>query len=150
MKEISRNQSKPNYVYKYIYEDEVIYVGKTTSIGSRIRQHSYENNFKNLNCDIYYTKLNNGHASELLETLLINKYNPKFNIAKKETGISAEFEEPEWVKYEYSYDCFNKANTTGIRTIRLSESVWNDFKELSKKFRSHNDCLKYLLELRGE
>lgn len=91
-----------HYVYKYIFNNEVIYIGKNnTDLISRINQHKSEEKFlPYLSSDIYYICLNNEFDTDFMETLLINKYKPMLNISKKnnfELGIN--FVEPEWKRF---------------------------------------------------
>lgn len=90
-----------HYVYKYVYDDEIIYIGKNdTDLITRIKQHEYEVKFRPyIDSEIYYIELSNKAESKALETLLINKYKPKLNIADKYSGCSfLNFEEPGWEK----------------------------------------------------
>ena len=91
-------------VYRYIYKDEVIYVGKSDSnIGSRIKAHSKEDRFQPFlgECEISYAKLANPALTTIYETYLINKYKPKLNMAMKyDDEISFELPELDWQKLE--------------------------------------------------
>ena len=91
-----------HYVYKYIYNDEIIYIGKNdTDLISRINQHKLETKFQPyLLSDVYYIKLDNEYDTDIMETLLINKYKPLLNVAKKNKyKLNIDFTEPEWKKY---------------------------------------------------
>ena len=91
-----------HYVYKYVKNNEIVYVGKNdTDLHSRIYQHTLENKFKPfLNCDIYYMELSNSTETRIMESLLINKYKPILNVSEKREGLSLiDFKELEWKKY---------------------------------------------------
>ncbi len=93
-----------HYVYKYVYNGEIVYIGKNdTDLISRIKQHEKENKFlPYIFSDIYYITLENKVETRIMETMLINRYKPKLNIADKAngTGLAIEFTEPHWEKYE--------------------------------------------------
>ena len=50
-----------SYVYKYVYKDEIVYIGKNdTDLVTRIKQHQQETKFQPyLLSDIYYIELSN-------------------------------------------------------------------------------------------
>ena len=78
-----------NYVYYFVdFDENILYVGKTCNLRRRMKEHftkghlpkeCYENVYK-----IYASKVNDSKCdTEICETLLINKYRPKFNKEKK-------------------------------------------------------------------
>lgn len=100
-----------NYVYKYVWNGDIIYIGKNdTDLVSRILQHRKEQKFKAyLDSKIYYGILKNSSESDMMERLLINKYKPILNVSCKKDGLSIVFEEPEWNLL--GEDCFVKKRT---------------------------------------
>lgn len=108
MKSAYSTCDKGHYVYKYVLNNEVIYVGKTdTSLDSRIAQHGKSGDnipssaWKDINSsDVYYVTLNNSTMSDVVESELIRRYKPKYNVAKKSDWSGLPFPEPEWTKYE--------------------------------------------------
>lgn len=90
------------FVYKYVYNEEIIYVGKTdSSLIGRIKNHANEEKFqKYKNAEIYYIELSNSAETKAVEALLINKYKPRLNIVDKYDSISPflKFDEPEWIR----------------------------------------------------
>lgn len=100
-----------NFVYKFInYDNEIIYIGKTSDIKKRMKQHfsshahlpkeCYEQVYK-----IYFSNVNSKYNAEILETLLINKYSPIFNKDKKYqkdvSDINIDAAEPEWKELHF-------------------------------------------------
>ena len=68
-------------VYKYVYNGEVIYVGKTNAkngFKKRIACHEKENELFNQS-DIYIYECKNKAETDSLETVLINAYKPMLN-----------------------------------------------------------------------
>ena len=67
-------------IYKYVYNDEIIYIGmSTTDIERRIKEHKYEIRFRHYKnaFKIYYIQLNNNaQALPFMSgfTLLIHNY----------------------------------------------------------------------------
>lgn len=97
-----------HFVYKYVLNDEIIYIGKNdTDLDSRLRTHGKPGDniscvaWKDINAaDIYYIKLYNATMSDVVESELIRRYQPKYNKAKKNSDWAGlPFVEPEWIKY---------------------------------------------------
>lgn len=93
-------------VYKYVYNDEIIYVGKSdTDISLRIHAHTFEEKFLPYlsDCKIYYALCKNPAHTTILETYLINKYKPILNVAMKyDDDLGITISEPEWNEYNKS------------------------------------------------
>ena len=70
-----------NYVYKFINRNgEIIYIGKTKNLESRINNHNHldPNCYKELDC-IMYATFNTEHEMDFAERYYIQKINPKYN-----------------------------------------------------------------------
>ena len=83
-KKIQPKLTKGFYLYKY--EDinkEIVYIGQTTSLAQRVRQHTHDKLQKFFGT-IYYVKCGSKEEMDFLEKVLINYYKPKFNIIHKE------------------------------------------------------------------
>lgn len=90
-----------HYVYKYVYNGEIVYIGKNdTDLKTRIKQHEREEKFQPyLKSDIYYIEVANKIMSDVVESELIRRYKPKLNVAKMSDWSGLEFTEPEWEKF---------------------------------------------------
>lgn len=92
-----------HYVYKYVYNGEIVYIGKNdTDLISRINQHKREKKFQPyLSSEIYYIALENRTENKVMESLLINRYKPLLNVSEKYDGFGLNiiFDEPKWVRY---------------------------------------------------
>ena len=103
-------------IYKYVYNDEIIYIGmSTTDIERRIKEHKYEIRFRHYKnaFKIYYIQLNNNAQVKGVEKLLIDKYKPILNVKDiYNNGGNLDIESllPEWTEYydDINYDVFNK------------------------------------------
>ena len=103
-----KGNEKGHYVYKYVLNDEIIYIGKTDrDLESRINEHGVPGDnipksaWHEINkSDIYFIKLPNATMSDVVESELINRYKPKHNKAKMSDWCGIPFEEPQWEKYE--------------------------------------------------
>ena len=80
-----------HYVYKYVLNGEIIYIGKTDrkDVNLRLNQHGHsgdnipEEGWSEINAaKIYYTKLANEVMSDVVESELIRRYRPKYNDKK--------------------------------------------------------------------
>ena len=93
-----------HYVYKYVYDGEIVYIGKNdTDLETRINQHKLEEKFRPyLKADIYYIELANSIMSDVVESELIRRYKPKLNVAKMSDWIGLDFVEPEWKVFNYT------------------------------------------------
>lgn len=93
-----------NYVYKYVLNDEVVYIGKNdTDLYSRLNQHGKpgdniaEDGWDEINqSTIYYIELANRTMSDVVESELIRRYKPKYNKAKMSEWEGLPFVEPKW------------------------------------------------------
>ena len=98
----------PSYVYKFVYENEIIYIGKSNSnLDSRINNHgrpgdNIDKKYWDMinSSQIYYIQLANQTMCDVVESELIRRYKPKCNKAKMSDWIGLEFNEPEWKLYE--------------------------------------------------
>lgn len=96
-----------HYVYKYVFNGEIIYIGKCDSdLDQRLGQHGKSGDnidkkyWDNINAsDIYYCTLANATMSDVVESELINRYKPKCNTAKISNWDGLELPEPKWKKY---------------------------------------------------
>lgn len=113
-----------HYVYKYVLNDEIIYIGKNdTDLHSRIATHGKrgdnisEDGWSEINAaTIYYIKLANSTMSDVVESELIRKYKPKYNVAKKSDWTGLPFVEPEWIRYKPKKRTEKCENNKQIRT----------------------------------
>lgn len=95
------------YLYKYVVDDEIIYIGKSKNIHQRIAQHNsgtgLDEKFKPYlkDCKIFVAECVNSVEMDLMERALINQYKPKLNVADKFEGFSQliQVQEPVWKKY---------------------------------------------------
>ena len=95
-------------VYKYVYGDQIIYIGKTDcSLKQRVYGHSKEDKFQDYldKSKVYYAELNNSAETSYVELYLINKYKPILNTAfVKEGKPTVYMEEPEWKSWEKFFE----------------------------------------------
>ena len=97
-----------HYVYKYVFNGEIIYIGKCDSdLDQRLAQHGKPGDniekkyWDDINAsDIYYCTLANATMSDVVESELINRHKPKCNTAKKSDWDGLELPEPKWKKYD--------------------------------------------------
>ena len=127
-------------VYKYVLNGEIIYIGKSDSnLDMRLKQHGKTgdnitkeawNEIKA--ADIYYIPLVNSIMSDVVESELIRRYMPKWNIAKKETEWSGiPFQEPEWIKYIPKKDNAKRTIDKAKREMKRVENLLSDLEHNS-------------------
>lgn len=116
-----------HYVYKYVHNNEIIYIGKNdTDLYSRLRQHGkYGDNIPEEgwdeinNSDIFYCELPNAIMSDVVESELIRRYKPKYNKAKMSEWCGIGFVEPEWKKaFEKNNDIVVKEKDIEISNLK--------------------------------
>jgi hypothetical protein len=96
-----------HYVYKYVFNGEIIYIGKCDSdLDQRLAQHGKSGDnidkkyWDDINAsDIYYCTLANATMSDVVESELINRHKPKCNTAKMSDWDGLKLPEPNWKKY---------------------------------------------------
>ena len=101
-----------HYVYKYVYNNEIIYIGKNdTELPTRLSQHGKsgdnipEEGWDEINnSEVYYCKLANKVMSDVVESELIRRHKPKYNKAKMSEWSGINFGEPNWIKYKTKED----------------------------------------------
>lgn len=88
------------YIYKYIQNNEIVYIGQTIDLSYRIKTHLKEKTLGTQNIDrIEYFECSNKVIMNAYEFLLIKKYRPKYNIQynnDNETMGLIIKEEPVW------------------------------------------------------
>lgn len=103
------------YIYRYIYRDEIIYVGKTKrELSQRILEHENELKFMPYlsECKIQYFETATNVEMDIAEKYYINLYSPKLNVVDMEHA-SFNFKLPaqNWLDYEpVSYKMAQNAN----------------------------------------
>lgn len=94
------NENKPEYiVYKYIQDNETIYVGKTErGIKTRVQEHK-QDKLMNFNGLIYYCRCKGKLEMDALEFILINKYHPTLNVQYNYFDINTDIKGLNWILY---------------------------------------------------
>lgn len=76
-------------MYKYVVDDEVVYVGKTKNLSTRIREHNYccgiDEKFAPYvgRASVYYAELPNSGTMSAVESILIAIHRPVLNVVQK-------------------------------------------------------------------
>ncbi len=90
----------PFYIYKYVENNEIVYIGQTISLYRRINEHKQNSDkLYNFQGEIYYFECNNKTEMDSYEYFLINKYHPKYNTQYNNKELSLDIKEPTWIKY---------------------------------------------------
>lgn len=90
------------YIYKYVLNNDIVYIGQTQDLHRRIQNHSKEIGLGDNNkIEIYYSQVPNKISMDIYEYLLIKKYKPKYN---KQYNNDIEVlcsldKEPTWILY---------------------------------------------------
>lgn len=161
-----------NYVYKYVYDNEIIYIGKNdTDLTSRLNRHGKpgdnipEEGWDEINnSDIFYCELANRIMSDVVESELIRRYKPKYNKAKTSEWSGLEFVEPKWEKYnkeklsnkrdtEYKF-YEDQIETDYDRTMRIinggKETLTNEINLLIDKMYNLRREIRFLKDIKKE
>lgn len=134
-----------HYVYKYVYNGDIIYVGKTdVNLAYRLSQHGKkgdnipETAWNEINASaIYYCKLLSSKQCDIYESELIRRYKPKYNKAKTQEWDGVDIPEPIWTEYLSGNDWESKCLmlTNKIETLQKQYDALNkSHKELCKAF----------------
>lgn len=107
------------YVYKYVENEEPVYVGQTTDLDKRIKAHT-KDKLAGFHGKIYYFECPNETAMNSWEYCLINKYHPKYNVALKRADTVISIEEPEWIEYKKSTEVLVNNNLLYFPTQKVS------------------------------
>lgn len=163
-----------HYVYKYVYNNEIIYIGKSdTSLIKRLNQHG--KNGDNIdskywdkinNSDIYYCYANNRTMSDVIESELIRRYKPICNKAKKSDWSGIEFVEPKWIYFdknivkeikeqkisnkEKGQDLFLKEWSMKQKLINERNKFDRKIMEMEREFKAEIKSLKVYKEMYDE
>lgn len=94
------------YIYKYELNNNPIYIGITNNIDRRLSQHGVcgdnidKCGWDEINvADIYYAEMPNRTMADCVESILIQKYKPKYNKAKVCVWDGLDISEPNWKRY---------------------------------------------------
>lgn len=135
------------FVYKYVFNGEVIYVGITKDLESRLSQHGrYGDNidtegWEEINqSKIFYVKVANEVMADVVESELIRFYKPKYNKAKKSKWCGLPFIEKElkWREYHLQKEknkitdiqCF-------IQKIQSNNKITDILKDINAKMKNY-------------
>ena len=112
------------FIYKYVNNDIILYIGKTTNLKRRIGEHATEEKFQNIEFQIYYFKCANSVEMDAYEYFLINKYHPQYNIALNDNNKHIQgLIEPEWKLYSYK----PKTKTSKETIININDYNYKNY-----------------------
>ena len=141
------------YIYRYIYHDEIIYVGKTKRpLNERIGEHANERKFfPYLNdCLIQYFVTNTAVEMDIYEKYLINYYSPILNVVDMDhANFAFSLPIPAWQDYN-SRDSFcdskKEPDSVVIKEDTKKVSLVNKLNELEGEA-SYIENAQALLEM---
>lgn len=131
-----------NYIYYFRnYKDEIVYVGKTNDLKRRMKEHFIKGHLDK-ECyletsSIMFAEIGNSkYDTEIFETLMINKYKPKYNKEKKFNEEASKtifnltdldfkqlfvyfLDDKIYITKEFRYPCFNEGETIKQRCENL-------------------------------
>lgn len=87
------------YIYKYVRNNEIIYIGQTINLNRRHKEHLLEPTFHETDL-LYYFVVTNKYLLDLYETALINKYHPILNKQSNYLQLAVTIQEPNWKIYK--------------------------------------------------
>lgn len=92
---------KQYYIYRYVYKNEIVYVGQTQNLEKRILQHSEETRFLGLK-KIQYFIVDSKEKADANERYFILKYHPPLNRTfHQPKNQELIIYNPVWIKYNY-------------------------------------------------
>ena len=121
------------YVYKWVHNDNVIYVGQSRDIKKRIAAERSDERFKIYkNPSIYIVKCRNSNEMSILEKILIDQYQPILNSLDKysdKIDLPINTEALEWVDYE-NFDEYTEYLNNSDNQVNKIMELKNRIKEL--------------------
>jgi predicted GIY-YIG superfamily endonuclease len=130
------------FVYQYIHQGDVIYVGKTDDIARRVKEHASGQGLEEKflpyleTSDIYYHECSNEVEMNALERLLIHKYKPMLNVIDVQEGAVTFNLELDWVLYREHLGASNEFDRERMlcqRNILSNETrIMNYLQEVSR------------------
>lgn len=141
------------FVYKYVFNGEVIYVGIAKKLENRLSQHGKkgdnidENGWSEINkSKIFYTKVANEVMADVIESELIRFYKPKYNKAK-----TSEWSGLPFIEKELTWKEFKKISKTSSFKKKLKRVISfhedNTLKDIVKDFTSKNSICKFFYSI---
>ena len=139
------------FVYEYLDEEEVVYVGKVanSSKESLMRRKSQHCTDPYCNFKFRYTELETHSEADSLETYLINKIRPKFNKAKINWGDANKFFDYyfkfngiRWIDQRGNAYYENPSNSDEITKMKMI--IVKLKKELDKKEKELSDVMNHI------
>lgn len=109
-----------NYIYKYVRNNEIIYIGKTKNLSQRHKQHLQETGKFYETDELYYFLCPTSNIMDVYETALINKYHPILNKADNIPIIDIIIKEPDW--YLYKEICKKEKQSKDYQNIQINTS----------------------------
>ena len=122
-----KNDYNGHFVYKYVYNGDIIYVGKTdANLANRLAQHGKkgdnipETAWDEINAsEIYFCKLQSAKQCDIYESELIRRHKPKYNKAKTNEWDGVNIPEPFWKSYNKQANIENEYNKLVLKYNKL-------------------------------
>ena len=131
------------YVYKWVVNNNIVYIGQTTRPEVRFLQEKRQDKFAPyLDADIFMTKLANKCEMDALEKLLINKYKPILNVKDKyeeSSGLSINEDSLVWE----SYNKIEKEEADKCELMRVKQKV----KDIEEEISNASEYDKNIIEI---
>ena len=96
-----------HFVYKFMQGDEILYIGKTSSLAYRLCSHISKSPFNHLSDRLELLEFNSEVDMGIWELYLINKYQPQFNKYVPKGDSCLELEE-DWKEDTMITDILNQ------------------------------------------
>lgn len=128
---------KKRYLYKYVQNGKIVYIGKTDNIHSRIGQHKAD---LPPDCEIYIGECPNTVSQYAFEALLIDHYRPIYNTSfiyeDEQIFENCPLWEPEWI--EYSIFCKQEQKSM---QDRVAQPTPYQLQQAEKYYQEQLNCL---------
>lgn len=112
------------FCYKWVVDDDVVYIGKTVNPESRFYQEMREDKFAPyLDADIYIVEFPNASEMDAIEKLLINKYQPDLNVKEKHIEHSESLFDDGVLTWKKFYTPKHDADTSMCKFLRKKKLI---------------------------
>lgn len=147
-------QNRRYYIYKYVYRNQIIYIGKThRPLSERIYEHSKEEKFMRYpDAYVLWFEVDSLIEMDVAEKILIATYKPELNVVDNDDSVLklSEFTEPAYQPYAAwsGKHCFGKHFLLyKEQQMKMLKLQLQDLDLMQNMYQNLNDWISYVWDL---